>query len=279
LSQLLLSCPVFSLPCVFAPVINSLLPEPQASLLNGILFGTKMGMPRSLFQALIATGTRHIVALSGLNISILMALLAKMTLFLGRKISSLITIIFIFLFVVFVGASPSIVRAALMGSFSLLAIYFGKWNWGLLSLILSAIIMLLYKFSLIKDASFQLSFLATLGIILAGKGKECQRKENLLDQFIFLVKQNFRLTLSAQLFTLPIILFRFHRLSLIAPLANLLIEWVIQPIMVLGFLTAFSGLLWWPLGIIPAWLVWVPLTYLITIVECLAKVPGGSIIF
>lgn len=236
-------------------------------------------MPRNFYNALIATGVLHIVALSGVNISILTTLTAKITLFMGRKASSIFTICLIVLFVLFVGPSPSVVRAAMMGSLSLLAVTFGRQDWGLLSLFLVSGIMLLFDFSLIKNLSFQLSFAATFGIILANKRVKRQYINGLSDRVKYWFKENIKLTLSAQLFTVPIILFNFHRLSLIAPVANLLLEWTIQPIMVLGFAAGILGWVWWPLGMIIGWIVWVPLTYLITVVEWLAKVPGASVRF
>ena len=266
------------MPNPFIPIINSLLPEPQASLLNGILFGVKASMPAYFYQALIATGTLHIIALSGVNISILTTLIARSTLFLGRKASSILTVCLIVLFTMWVGASPSIVRAAIMGCLSLLAVYFGRRDWGLLSLFFAAGIMLLFDFSLIKNLSFQLSFMATFGIILANRRVKCQPRKGLSNQFIYFMKENFLLTISAQIFTLPIILYNFHRISLVAPFANIVVEWVIQPIMILGFITAIAGWLFLPLGSVFAWITWVPLTYLITAVELLAKIPGASII-
>ena len=267
------------MPNPFIPILNCLLPEPQASLLNGILFGVKTTMPKDLYNALLITGTLHIIALSGVNISILTNLVARCTLFLGRKIGSMVSIFLIILFVLFVGPSPSIVRAAIMGSLSLLAVYFGKQSWGLLSLILASGTMLLLDYKLISNISFQLSFLATLGIILANRKLECQRQSGFIGELIFWFKENLKLTLSAQIFTLPVIVYNFHRISLIAPVANLLIEWMIQPIMVLGLVTSLMGWLWQPLGIIPAWFTWVPLTYLVTVVEWLAKVPLASVSF
>lgn len=263
----------------FASIINSLLPEPQAALANGIIFGVKAQIPRDLYTALIDTGTIHIVVLSGMNISILISLIAKITLFLGRKISSLLTICLIALFVWFVGGQPPIIRAAIMGSFSLLAINFGKQYWGLLSLVLASLIMLLYDFSLVKNISFQLSLLATFGILLTQGREESQSKRGLIGQLIYLVRENLRLTLSAQIMTLPVILYNFQRVSIIAPIANLAIQWVIQPIMILGLVTSIIGWVWRPLGIIPAWFTYVPLTYLIAVVEWLAKVPYASVNF
>ncbi|KKR31945.1 MAG: ComEC/Rec2-related protein [Candidatus Gottesmanbacteria bacterium GW2011_GWC2_39_8] len=267
------------MPNPFVPIINSYLPEPHASLLNGILFGIKATMPKSFYYGLRDVGLLHIIALSGMNITILINLFAKGTLYLGRRISITFTIIAIFLFVVFVGPSPSIVRAAIMGTMSLLSIYFGRLSWGLLSLVLASIIMLLTNFTLISDLSFQLSFLATLGIILAGKYTKCQKTRGLIRQSIHCLKENLILTLAAQLFTLPIIIYHFHRLSLVAPISNLLVEWTMQPIMVIGFVTAIFGFIWWPLGLVPAWTNWVLLTYFIKVVEILDQIPGASIKF
>ena len=267
----------------FLPVVNSLLPEPHASLLNGIIFGVRADIPKQFYQSLISTGTLHIIALSGMNIAILVNLTARMTLFLGRKASSIISIGLIVLFVWFVGPSPTIMRAAIMGSLSLLAIYFGKRYYSLLALFLTSAVMITFDFSLIRNLSFQLSFLATLGLILANKQPERQSqsslKENIFSKFFQPIKENFKLTLSAQLFTMPVILYNFGRISLIAPIVNIAIEWAIQPIMVLGFLTAIAGLVWLPLGTIFAWMVWVPLTYLITVIEWMGKIPGASIQF
>lgn len=263
----------------FISVVNSTLPEPQASLLNGILFGVKTHMPRSLYESLVTTGVLHIIALSGMNISILTNLIARVTLVFGRRKSSIISIIAVIAFILFVGPTPSVVRAGIMAVLSLIAVYFGRQNWGLLSLLLAGGIMLIFDLSLVKNISFQLSFLATLGLVLAQRNPERQIKKGPLRKSFSIFKANFKLTLNAQIFTLPVILYNFHRLSLIAPLANIAIEWVIQPIMVLGFILCIVGWIWLPLGTIFAWIEWVLLTYLITVVDVLSKIPLASITF
>jgi len=261
----------------FISVINQLISEPQASLLNGILFGVKSQMPKELFYALRDTGVLHVIALSGMNISILIDILAKLTLFLGRRVSIIVTILSIFGFVMFVGPSSSVVRAAIMGAMTLVAIYFGKRAWSLLSLFLASGIMLLVRPEWLKEISFQLSFLATLGVILANNVIKRERSLRLSKQLIFGFKENLAMTLSAQIFTMPIIVYNFHRISLIGPVANLAIGWVVQPIMILGFIVAIVGWVWLPLGYIPAWIVWVPLTYFINVIEVLATIPGASL--
>lgn len=276
------------MPNPFATAISSLLPEPQASLLNGMVFGIRSSLPKPLYQDLITTGTVHMIALSGMNISILTALIEKMTQPLGRKLSVAGTILFMTGFVLFVGPSPSIVRAAIMAAMALTATVSGRQYWPLFALVVSALGMLAFQPQLIVDVSFQLSFLATLGIIVAQRSGLNGDKGNkgamgkIMDMrngIVSSLKENLRLTLYAQLFTAPILIFRFGRLSLIAPVANLAVEWAVQPIMILGLITGLFGAIWYPLGLVPAWLAWVPLTYVLTVVQWLATVPGAQISF
>jgi len=234
-------------------------------------------MPYALYQALITTGLLHVIALSGTNISILIDLVAKVTLFLGRKISIILTVSIIVAFVMMVGPSPTVVRAAMMGAITLIAVYLGRKAWSMLSLFLASGVMLLIKPEWIGEISFQLSFLATLGIILGNDLVKRKYTRTLGEKLVYALKVNLALTLSAQLFTFPIILLNFQRISLISPVSNLLVGWVIQPIMILGLVTGILGWIWMPLGILPAWLVWVPLSYFLGIVELLAKVPGAAV--
>lgn len=283
----------------FVSILNQFLPEPQAGLLSGILFGTKATLSNELYDALIKTGTLHIVALSGMNIAILINLVNMLLLnFIGRRMASLLTIFFITGFVWFVGSSPSVVRAAIMGSISLLAVIFGRQTWALLSWLLAVSIMLLLNLSWLTDLSFQLSALATLGIILfAGERGTAQvgppfaahppsfsplpAPRRVWAALAYLgwklIRDDLRLTLAAQVFTIPLILFYFHRMSLISPLSNLLIGWVLSPLTALGMLTALLGWLWLPLGQVLAWIAWVPLTYLIKVVEWTSKIPLASV--
>src|SRR3989344_1590781 len=134
-----------------------------------MLFGVRAEMPYPFYLALRNTGVLHVIALSGMNISILIDIVAKATGFLGKKISGIVAIVFIFTLVIFVGPSPTIIRASIMGSMSLLAILFGRRYWSLLALFLTSGIMILVRPEWLSEISFQLSFLATFGIILANK--------------------------------------------------------------------------------------------------------------
>lgn len=150
-------------------VIRQILPEPHAGLLAGLMFGTKSALPRELYDALIVSGTIHIAALSGQNLSILGRLVSDQLVWLmGKRIASVLMLVLFVWFVLFVGPSPSIVRAAIMGSLSVLAVLLGRQYLALLSWGVAVGGMLIFNFSWLTDISFQLSALATLGIILFG---------------------------------------------------------------------------------------------------------------
>jgi competence protein ComEC len=259
----------------FVSIINSLLPEPQAGLLNGILFGVKATLDPQMKIFLTNSGTLHIIALSGMNISILVSLVDLILLrFVRRPIANVATVAIIIGFIWFVGPSPSVIRAAIMGGISLLAVSLGRQNWPILAWILAVLVMLVLNPLWIGDLSFQLSIMATLGIILFGK-----KKSESKFKIITLLQDDLRITMAAQLFTVPIIVFQFHRISLVSPLSNILIGWLMEPIMILGFAMIIGGLFWLPLGLLLGWIVWVPLTYVVWVIEWTAKLPFASISF
>lgn len=261
----------------FVPLISQILPEPQASLLLGMVYGVKSNLPFDFYQNLITTGTIHIVVLSGQNISLLAKIISEITLVWGRRVSIFLTVVGIGVFVLFVGLEPPIVRASVMAFITAFSVYFGRQNWSLLSLIFAALFMLVINPLWLFDISFQLSFLATLGIILCGG--HVHKKEGWRPQLVEDIKLNLRITLSAQLFTLPVIFWHFRRISLISPVANLFISPVISPIVVLGLVLSLTALISLNIARFAGWIVWVLLTYLIFIVDLFAKVPAASISF
>ena len=278
-------------------IINQLLPEPHSSLLAGMLFGVRRTIPTALYDDLITTGTIHVVALSGMNITILVRVLFDgLGSILGKIWGVCLTLVGITVFVWFVGPSPTVVRAAFMGGISVLAVYFGRKDIPLLSLVLTALTMLVYDHTLFTNVSFQLSFAATLGILLFGSKPSAlklkqqmqsgklsftsglpQKVKSYLVSFAVWTAGEFRVTLSAQLFTVPLIIYHFRQVSLIAPLANVLTGWLVPWIMYLGFLAVFASLLSGTVGHVFALLVWVPLTVFIYLVELCAQIPGAAI--
>lgn len=248
-------------------ILNQLLPEPHAGLLAGLLFGTKTSLSVDLYNALVKSGTLHIIALSGMNISILSRMVTNSLLpVVGRRIASLLILLLVAWFVWFVGPSASIVRAAIMGGISVFAVLLGRQYWAILSWAIAVGVMLLVNVSWFFDISFQLSALATLGIILFG-GEEKEGP----------VKDDLRLTLAAQVFTIPLIFFYFRRISLVSPLSNLAIGWLVGPLTGLGWATAIVGWIWLPAARLIAWIDWVFLEYLLLAVTWTSKIPFASL--
>ena len=246
----------------FISIINQILPEPHAGLLAGILFGTKKAVSKDLLDALTITGTNYLVVFNGVNISVLAGLsMTTLLRFFPRRVASFLTILFLAFFVWFVGPTPGALRAAIMGSLTLLAVAFGRQKWPLLFYGVTIAIMLMAQPSWIGNLSFQLSALATLGIILFAKKSTSYVKDSLL------------LTLSAQVFTIPLILFTFHQISLVSPLTNILIFWIIAPLTVIGMALALLGWIWLPLGYVFGWVSWVLLEYVILVTHWTAKLP------
>jgi competence protein ComEC len=241
-------------PEVFTSVINSYLPEPHASLLNGILFGLSLKTADLFYNQLKMVGLLHIVVLSGMNITILAAITASVTGFLDKRVSILITMLTIIGFILFVGPKAPIVRAGIMGILALLAISYGRRSLAMYSLLVSFLIVATIWPGWISTLSLQLSYMATLGIILFG-GSE------------------FRTSIAAQAFTAPLIFFHFQQISFIAPLSNLFVAVSIPPLMIFGLLTATLGKINYFLGLIPSYICYAITSYIIFIVESLSKVP------
>ncbi len=260
----------------FVEAVQNALPEPQASFLGGLILGAKKAIPDDLMQSFNLTGTTHIVALSGYNITIIAVLVLHMCKYLGvsRKGAFWVSLSAISFFVLITGAQASIVRAGIMGMLVLLAAQLGRMSRITNTLVLAALVMLIINPKvLIFDAGFQLSFLATIGLVYVSP--MLKRYFQWLPN-IFEIQESLVATLSATIMTLPLIIFQFGRLSLVAPLVNVLILPAIPVAMGFGFITGLLSLAWLLLGQVFGWIVWTILSYIIFIVESFAKLDFAS---
>ncbi len=207
--------------------------EPQSSLLIGILIGARKTLPAEVVEQFSRTGLSHIIAVSGYNISIIIVFLGFLPKFFGRKVGFALTLLFIVSFVVLTGASSSIVRAGIMGSLLLVAGMVGRPYVVTQSLVASAAIMvLLNPRILFWDKGFQLSFTATAGIVYVLPYLEVlfEKAPDRLG-----LKSVLLTTFAATWFTWPLLVEGFGRVSLSAPLANLLVLPAIPWLMLFGF--------------------------------------------
>jgi len=260
----------------FIARINYVLAEPQSSFLAGLLIGAKRAIPADLQSFFSKTGTTHIVAVSGYNVTIIAVflMLILQNLGLARKKTFWLILGFLIVFAIMTGLQASCIRAAIMGGLILLASYLGRLSKIRNALILTAALMLVLNPKiLVFDLGFQLSFLATLGLVYLNPIlKEVFKVEKFIKlkslQMIF--GDYLLTTLSAIIMTQPIILYNYGKISLVAPLANILILPFVPLAMLLGFMTGILAMIWTGLGWVAGWSVWLVLTYIIWILEKLA---------
>ncbi|MEP6470245.1 MAG: DNA internalization-related competence protein ComEC/Rec2, partial [Chloroflexota bacterium] len=221
--------------------LNDLVPEPEASLAAGILLGVRSGIDPAINDAFARAGLTHVVAISGWNIAIVATLAAAAARPLnrlpsGRWLAALAAIAAVTGYVLLTGASPSVVRAALMAGALLLARLGGSRSHAISALMLAALVMVLVAPTVVWDVGFQLSALATAGLIWFGAAFEAR-----LARWPALIREPVALTMAAQVTTLPVILLNFERLSLIAPLANVVVVPLVPLVMLASALAALVG--------------------------------------
>ncbi|MGC9025850.1 MAG: ComEC/Rec2 family competence protein, partial [Chloroflexia bacterium] len=251
--------------------LEGLFPEPQASLLVGILLGTRAGIPSEVQEAFSRSGTSHILAISGWNISIVAAFLAAAGRYLPRRLSPFLVASGILLYTLFVGAGAAVLRAALMGLLYVLARHVGRPGHGPTALMAAAWAMTLWNPLLLWDTSFQLSFSATLGMLMF-----VPVWTELLSRWPPFLAESLSATLASQLLTWPLMAFYFRQFSLVVPLANLLACPALPPLMLLGTLALLLGAL--PgLGAILQGLTWLVASYMLGVVEWSGALPWAAL--
>jgi len=245
------------------------LSSPQSSILGAMILGDKKRMTENLKEKLNIAGVRHITAISGMHITILSIILMQILIGLGlwRNQAFYLTIALLILFIIMVGLPPSAIRAGLMGGLFLMAQKIGRLSSASRTIVMAATGMVAVNPLLLRlDVGFQLSFLAVMGIIYLGPIFRNWLRFIPEGNFINL-RSIISMTLSAQIFTLPILVYNFGRISSVAPITNILILPLLYWIMILGFIFALLGILWQGLGWILSWPVWVLLTYLLTVIN------------
>ena len=267
--------------------IYQMFPDPESSLMAGILLGVDTGLTQELQQAFKNTGTAHIIAISGFNISIIAGLFVTFfSKFLGPRRGSILAIVGIAFYTLLVGADAAVVRAAIMGGLALFAKQVGRRQLALNTLLAVALGMTIINPLYIWDVGFLLSFFATLGLILyadpfsqfANRIITRYFPSSTAEKFAELFSEFVLLTLAAQVTTIPIMAYHFQRISLISFIANPFILPAQPAVMILGGLAVLLSLIWLPLGQVAAWVAWPFVVYSIRVVELFDSIPHGTII-
>ncbi len=237
---------LFSAKEKFIFTMNRAIPAPESLLMGGLILGEKSSFSQALRQSFVNTGTIHIVALSGYNVTIVAEWIMKIFSFLPKNFGIGVGIFSILLFVLMTGASSTAIRAGIMAILALVARATGR-NYDVArALIIAGVLMvLLNPFILIYDVSFQLSFLATIAVIFLSPRME--------KYFMWIpwhwLRDIVTVTFSAYIFVTPFIIYNMGNFSLVALPANIAVLPFIPFTMLIGFITGFVGLIFFPLSI------------------------------
>jgi len=260
-------------------VINQNLSPPQRSILAAVILGDKRNISKEWKDKLNKTGVRHITAVSGMHIIILTSILMTFLIALGfwRGQAFYLTIGIIFLYILIIGFQPSAVRAVIMVSLFLLAQKIGRISYSQRAIVFAGALMLTQNPFLLKDdVGFQLSFLAIMGIIYLLP--IFQKWLKFIPQGRYLNLRNILgMTFSAQVFSLPILIYNFGYFSLVSPLSNILIVPLLSYIMATGFIFSLAGIFWQSLGWLLSFPCWFLLTYITKIIDWFYHFPFISI--
>jgi len=262
------------------------LPQPEASLAQGILLGQRTSLPPSLADAFNDTGTSHLLAVSGYNVTLVAGLVvAGLAWLIGRRPAAWLALAAILGYACLVGGQPSVQRAAVMGGLYVVATALGRQSGGLQALALAGAGMIAFDPQLAKDASFQLSFASTMGLIVFAPALRARleavllpaENDGALPGLLRGTVELVAVTLAAIAFTLPIVAVHFGRISLVALPANLLTVPAFPPIMIASALTAVGGMISASVGTFFGWLTWPAVAYLRAVVQAAAEVPSAAV--
>jgi competence protein ComEC len=280
---------IYSLRERLADSLARALPEPQGSLAQGVLLGLRGNIPDSLNSAFSRTGTAHILAISGLNISIVIAMFLSLgVLFFGRQRSLYIwlALAFTWLYTLLAGMNPPVIRAAIMGSLFLIAIYLGRQGSAIIALAFAAAVMVGIQPQLLWSVSFQLSFLAMAGLILfypyfqtwgrKGVALLFKNSEKIVPT-ASIITDGFAASLAAILAVAPLIAYNFGIVSLVGLPATFFSLPALPFIIVTSALVAFVGLLASLAAQVLGWLAWLFLSYLVLLVQGFDALPHASL--
>jgi competence protein ComEC len=250
-------------------LINTNLSPPYSSLLSAIILGEKSEVDDSTRELFSRAGISHVVAISGMHIAIISFIFFYLFLYLGisRKKSFKYIFVILILYLLLIGFRASAVRAVIMGLIVMYGLKEGRLSSSGRALIFAATFLLILNPRLLRfDVGFQLSFLATIGIIYFYP---------FIDKWLKVIPEKIRaiisVTLSAQVLTLPLVFYYFGVISFMSPLTNVLVLPILPILMVLGLLFISLGFVWSKLAVVLGILIWIVFEFIIKVSEILTS--------
>jgi competence protein ComEC len=265
---------LFDIKNKFLEKINFAIPNPESLLMGGLILGERSAFSSDQRQDFVRTGTIHIIALSGYNITIVAEWFMKLFAFLPQGLAVGAGIFAILLFILMTGGSSTAVRAGIMATLALFARATGRnYDAGRILVLAGALMIVFNPFLLVYDVSFQLSFIATVAVIFLAPR---------IEKYFQWITKRFGLrdivsvTVAAYIFVLPFILYKMGNLSLVALPANILILPLIPFTMVLGFFTGFVGFIWSALSLPFGFISYLLLHYELGVISILSNLSFAS---
>jgi len=267
--------------------LAKVLPEPQASLAQGIVLGIRGNIPSSVNADFARTGTAHLLAISGLHLSILAGILISAGIWLfGRRhyLYIWLALGIIWLYAAITGMHPPVVRGAIMASLFLTAELLGRQRSAITCLVLAAAIMVGISPHILWSASFQMSFMAMAGLIfLAPRFQAIGRRavkatlgeDRPAIPIANFTTDSFSVALGAIIGVWPLVAYYFGIISFVGPPATFLTLPALPGIIITGALASGLGLIALPVAQVIGWLAWLLLSYLLVVVKALAAFPAS----
>jgi len=280
---------IYSLRHTLSQSLAEILPEPQASLAQSLILGMRKGIPSSLKSDFAHSGTTHLLAISGLHLSIVAGmLLAIGTRLFGRRRYGHIWLALagVWLYAMITGMNPPVFRAAIMVSLFLAAGMLGRQRSAITGLAFAAAIMTAANPQTLWDVSFQMSFLAMAGLVsvspfLQSWGREAVNRvlgeDGVFPSAVRYATDSLGITLGVLVAVWPLIAYYFGIISLVAPVATLLALPALLWVIVTGIVTAGLGLIIIPVAQVVGWLAWLFASWMLLVVTGMAGIPGASI--
>ncbi|MCK4918933.1 MAG: ComEC/Rec2 family competence protein [Candidatus Pacebacteria bacterium] len=260
-------------------IVKKIFSQPQAGIINAMVLGKKSDLSNETLENFNRTGTRHIIAISGLHMTIIGVLVMFLLLAIGlnRSFAFYLAVLGIGFYVMLVGFPPSAVRASVMSVMILLAVKVGRLSSAGIAIIFAGSLMLVFNPNLLRyDTGFQLSFLAVLGIIYIYPKLDFYLKKY---PDYLKIKTIFLITVSAQIATLPIIISNFGQFSVFSVFANIMILPFVPIVMIGGIISIMAGFVSLLIGQIIAIPVWLILSLQLYIIKTFAGFEIGFFSF
>ncbi len=259
----------------FMKQVEAVISEPAAGLGEGLLLGVKQALGEELETAFRKTGIMHIVVLSGYNIMLVVVFVMYILgHFLARKPRLVVGVAAITAFALLVGLSATVVRASIMAVLLLLVQATGRKYLVLRGLMLAGMVMIINNpFLLVYDVGFQLSFLATLGLILISPYFEAwfAKMPNFMGMRSFLVA-----TISTQLAVLPLLLYQIGEFSVVSIIVNVLVLPMVPVAMLLTFMTGMMAFIFPSIATVLSYPTYLALTYITEVAWWFSKLPFAA---